>query len=130
TPIHPYHAMETVAAMAPKDAIYVLDGGEASCWSHMTVKANAPWQQIGAGYHGCLGTGPGMAIGAQIGHPQARVLHITGDGAVGFHIQEFETMARYGLPIVTLILNNRLWGMSAHGQDLISTAVANASSAI
>lgn len=119
TPVHPYHAVAAIAEAAPPDAIYVVDGGEASAWSHMVLRASASWQLIGAGYHGCLGVGPGMAIGAAIAHPDKRVLQITGDGAIGFHIQEFETMARHGLPVVTVILNNRLWGMSAHGQDLV-----------
>ncbi|HOL38141.1 MAG TPA: thiamine pyrophosphate-dependent enzyme, partial [Rubrivivax sp.] len=76
-------------------------------------------QLIGAGYHGCLGVGPGMAIGAALAHPGTPVVLVTGDGAIGFHIQEFETMARLGLPIVTVVLDNAMWGMSAHGQDLI-----------
>jgi len=119
SPLHPYHAVAAIADAAPPGAIYVVDGGEVSAWTHMVLRVDALWQLIGAGYHGCLGVGPGMAIGAALGHPGKPVLHITGDGAVGFHIQEFETMARLGLPIVTVVLNNGLWGMSAHGQDLI-----------
>lgn len=119
TPIHPFHAVEAIVNAAPKEAIYVVDGGEASAWTHGAIKASAYWQVIGAGYHGCLGVGPGMAIGAATAHPGKPVLHVTGDGAVGFHIQEFETMVKHKLPVVTVILNNRLWGMSAHGQDLI-----------
>jgi acetolactate synthase-1/2/3 large subunit len=38
---------------------------------------------------------------------------------MGFHIQEFDTQVRHRLPVVTVILNNQLWGMSAHGQDLV-----------
>ena len=119
TPVHPYHAMEALAAALPRDAIYVLDGGETSAWSHMVLKADASCQIIGAGYHGALGVGPGMAVGAQIAHPDRRVVHITGDGAMGFNIQEFDTQVRHGLPVLTVVCNNQLWGMSAHGQDLI-----------
>ncbi len=119
SPAHPHHVMETLAAAMPRDAIYVLDGGETSAWSHMALKADASCQIIGAGYHGCLGVGPGMAIGAQIAHPDKRVVQITGDGAMGFHIQEFDTQVRHRLPVLTVIFNNQLWGMSAHGQDLI-----------
>ena len=119
TPIHPYHAMEIVAASSPRDAIYVLDGGETSAWSHMVLKVDRCLQQIGAGYHGCLGVGPGMAIGAQVAHPDRRVIQVTGDGAMGFHIQEFDTQVRHRLPVVTIVFNNQQWGMAAHGQDLI-----------
>ena len=28
-------------------------------------------------------------------------------------------MVRHGLPIVTVILNNLVWGMSIHGQDIM-----------
>jgi acetolactate synthase-1/2/3 large subunit len=119
SPIHPYHAIAAITAAVPRDAIYVLDGGETSAWSHMSLEVDHCLQQIGAGYHGCLGVGPGMAIGAQVAHRDRRVIQITGDGAIGFHIQEFDTQVRHGLPVVTVIFNNQLWGMSAHGQDLL-----------
>ena len=49
----------------------------------------------------------------------APVAIIMGDGAVGFHIAEFDTMARHGLPVLTVIFNNAAWGMSQHGQELV-----------
>lgn len=119
TPVHPFHAVRIVMEGVPADSIFVIDGGEASVWAHTAVSANAPHQLLGAGYLGCLGVGPGMAIGAALSHPGTTVVQLTGDGAVGFHVQEFETMARRALPIITVVLNNALWGMSAHGQDLI-----------
>ena len=47
------------------------------------------------------------------------MLCIVGDGSVGFNFSEFDTMVRHGLPIVTVVNNDQIWGMSAHGQDLI-----------
>jgi acetolactate synthase-1/2/3 large subunit len=38
---------------------------------------------------------------------------------VGLNFAEFDTMVRHRLEIVTVINNDQLWGMSAHGQDLI-----------
>ncbi|MBS0306681.1 MAG: thiamine pyrophosphate-binding protein [Proteobacteria bacterium] len=119
TPVHPHHAVAAIADTAPAGTVFVVDGGEASAWAHMGLRVDAMHQLIGAGYHGCLGVGPGMAIGAALAHPGTPVVLVTGDGAIGFHIQEFETMARLGLPIVTVVLDNAMWGMSAHGQDLI-----------
>jgi acetolactate synthase-1/2/3 large subunit len=58
-----------------------------------------------------------FAIGAQVAHPEARVVCIVGDGAAGLNIQEFDTMVRHSLPIVTVVLNNKAWGMCVHGQQ-------------
>ena len=57
-----------------------------------------------------------FAIGSQIVHPDRRVV-VIGDGAVGLNIQEFDTMVRHDLPIVTVVLNNKAWGMCVHGQQ-------------
>ena len=67
----------------------------------------------------------GFAIGLQVAHPDRRVVHLTGDGAMGFHIQEFDTMVRHNLPIVTVVFNNGVWGMSIHGQQLMYGANYN-----
>ena len=74
---------------------------------------------LNLGYQGHLGVGQGYAMGAQIAHPDKRVVQIAGDGAIGFHIQEWDTMVRHGLPIVTIIFNNAAWGMSIHGQQAV-----------
>ena len=66
------------------------------------------------------GFGTGLALGIQVANPDRRVVCITGDGAVGFTIAEFDTMVRHNLPIVTVVMNNRGWGATQRFQDLIS----------
>ncbi|MBL9097416.1 MAG: thiamine pyrophosphate-binding protein, partial [Alphaproteobacteria bacterium] len=117
SPMHPYAAAREIMKALGRDMIYVLDGGEAGAWAQMHVDVDEPGRVLGHGYLGCLGIGPGMAIGAQRAFPNKRVVLVTGDGAVGFHIQEFDTMVRHGLPVLTIIFNNRAWGMSIHGQE-------------
>lgn len=54
--------------------------------------------------------GPGFAIAAAIycrdEHPNKRVICVEGDSAFGFSAMEIETMFRYKLPIVIIIVNN------------------------
>lgn len=122
TPIHPYLAAKAVVETVQnkvREPIFILDGGEAGSWAEYHVRPSRPGSVLGHGYLGCLGIGPGMAIGAQRAFPERRVVQVTGDGSIGFHIQEFDTMVRHGLPIVTVILNNLVWGMSLHGQDVM-----------
>jgi acetolactate synthase-1/2/3 large subunit len=117
--IHPYVAVrEAVGALEP-DTTVVYDGGEASGWASFFARADRPGGWFGIGYLGGLGVGPGMAIGAQVARPDRRVVAFTGDGAMGFNLAELDTMARHGLPIVTVVLNNSGWGMSLHGQQSV-----------
>lgn len=117
--IHPFHAARAVAeALAPETAI-AFDGGEAIAWFQPFGRSPGPGLYIGNGYLGALGVGQGYAIGLARARPDKPVAIIMGDGAAGFHIAEFDTMARHRLPILTVIFNNASWGMSQHGQELV-----------
>lgn len=54
--------------------------------------------------------GPGFAIAAALYcrdyHPGKRVICVEGDSAFGFSGMEMETMVRYNLPVVVVIVNN------------------------
>jgi acetolactate synthase-1/2/3 large subunit len=115
--IHPYQAVREVVAALDEDTIVCGDGGETSQWAELVARSRRPGQYTGHGYLGCLGIGMPFAIGSQIAHPDRRVVVIVGDGAVGLNIQEFDTMVRHDLPIVTVVLNNKAWGMCVHGQQ-------------
>ena len=71
------------------------------------------------GYLGCLGTGMPFAIAAKVAHPDRPVVCVIGDGSVGLNFAEFDTMVAPRPAIVTVVNNDRQWGMSAHGQELI-----------
>lgn len=117
--IHPFHAAGAVIEAAGPDAIFAFDGGEAGAWCFQQLNSAHAASSMGTGYLGCLGVSPGFAIGARIAFPDRRVLMVSGDGAFGFHMQEMDTMVRHNLPIVMVILNNRVWGMSLHGQQIM-----------
>ena len=66
------------------------------------------------GPFGCLGAGPGQAIGAKLAHPERQVCLLLGDGAFGFAGMEFDTMARHGLGVVGVMGNNGIWALEHH----------------
>jgi acetolactate synthase I/II/III large subunit len=117
--IHPHQAARGVFEAIGSDATVVVDGGEMTAWCEPLNRASRPGAYLTAGYLGTLGFGPGYAIGAAVARPDAPVFLLAGDGAIGFHLQEFDTMARHSLPIVTIIMNNACWAMSKNGQDLV-----------
>ena len=117
--IHPYRVAREVAAMIPPGSVLVRDGGEAAIWIDWATAHLDLQVVLALGYQGHLGVGQGFAIGAQYAYPERRVVQVTGDGAIGFHIQEWDTMVRHSLPIVTVVFNNSCWGMSIHGQHAV-----------
>jgi acetolactate synthase I/II/III large subunit len=125
--LHPYWASKAIVDALAPETIVVYDGGESAAWTSFFARADRPRSWFGLGALGGLGVGPGMAIGAQVAEPTRPVVLITGDGGVGFHIQEFDTMVRHRLPITTIVMNNSGWAMSLHGQSALygpGTAVA------
>jgi acetolactate synthase-1/2/3 large subunit len=56
--------------------------------------------------------GLGMALGAICARPGKFLLIPTmGDGALGYHFMELETLARLKIPAVIVVHNNSNWGM-------------------
>ncbi|HEX7416939.1 MAG TPA: thiamine pyrophosphate-binding protein [Steroidobacteraceae bacterium] len=122
TPIHPYRAVAAVADTIDADTIVIGDGAEAYHWLNEVIRQQRAGSYLTHGFLGCVGFGLGLAIGAQIGHPARRVVCVTGDGAVGFTIAEFDTMVRHKLPIVVVVMNNGSWAASQHFQEMVSGA--------
>ena len=58
---------------------------------------------------GCLGWGVPAAIGAKIAEPDRQVVALVGDGSFLFGAQALWTAARYEVPILVVIWNNRAY---------------------
>ena len=58
---------------------------------------------------GHLGWGLGAAIGAKLASPNRRVVACLGDGSCMFGIQGLWTVARYRVPLVVIVFNNRAY---------------------
>src|ERR1700745_2919747 len=58
------------------------------------------------------------AIGIQLAQPDATVLCVSGDGGIQMNIQELATIRRLGLPIKTVIIDNKYLGMVRQWQQL------------
>jgi len=118
-PIHPYRLAHAIATTVEPGAIIVADGGETASWMDMAAEVHGGGHWLSHGYLGCLGVGMPFALAAKAAHPERQVVCIVGDGSVGLNFAEFDTMARHGLNVVTVVNNDRQWGMSAHGQELM-----------
>jgi len=118
-PIHPARMVRGIANVLEPGAVVVADGGETSAWMSRAWMARQPGRFLSHGYLGCLGVGLPFALAAKLAHPNEQVLCITGDGSAGLNFAEFHTAARHNLPITVVINNDRQWGMSKHGQEIM-----------
>jgi acetolactate synthase I/II/III large subunit len=119
-PIHPIQAVKVIVEHMPRGTIVVGDGAEAYHWLNEVIAQDEPASYITHGFLGTVGMGLGLSLGVQRARPEKPVLLLAGDGAVGFTIAEFDTLARHQLPIVAVVMNNRSWGASQHFQEIVS----------
>lgn len=118
--LHPYHAIKKLYHYIPDGSIICIDGGEAGGWALQNLpEASAYLSMTCTGYLGFLGNGWGYALGASVADRRRLVVNIQGDGSAGFHLAELDTYKKFNLRILTVVVNNSVWGMSLAGQDMI-----------
>lgn len=109
--LHPCEIIEHICDNTDKETIYVTDVGQHQMWAAQYVKHEKTMHFLTSGGLGTMGYGYGAAIGAQFAHPDKRVIHITGDGSFHMNLNEAATAVSQNLPIISVIMNNKVLGM-------------------
>ncbi len=115
----PKQVNETLARLMPEDTIVSTDVGQHQMWAIQHLHYRHPGQLLTSGGFGAMGFGLGAAVGAQVGNPDKRVLHLTGDGSFRMNCNELSTVEHYRLPIITVVYDNEVLGMVRQWQTLI-----------
>ena len=107
TPINPYRVIwELMKNVDPSEAIVTHDSGSPRDQIVPFYKSAGPRSYLGWGKSHGLGTGLGLIIGAKLAEPDKFTVNLMGDAAFGMTGLDFETAARSGIPICTVVLNN------------------------
>lgn len=117
-PIHPLRLIHEVDEFLEREAVTVVDGGDNQVWTDITKRVYYPGHYLKSGPMGCLGVGIPYAMAAALAHPGKKVLLLTGDGAAGINLMEFDTAVRHQIPFVMVVNNDQSWGMIKHMQEL------------
>jgi acetolactate synthase-1/2/3 large subunit len=112
-PIWPQRIVNEVSKfIGPRD-IVVSDTGNMMSYTSLFLKLKG----VGRNYipvSGTLGSSYALAIGVSFGAAEdQRVIHMTGDGGMGYNLADIETSVRYNdlhVPMVTIVNHNRIVG--------------------
>jgi acetolactate synthase-1/2/3 large subunit len=115
--LHPHVLGAKIAEVLDDDATVIFDSFTATSFLTDKLQSKFAGQILDAGLHQPVGHGIGMAVGAQVARPRKQVLTLMGDGGFGISAMDMETLVRYQLPAVVVLLNNNSWSTVAAGHD-------------
>uniref|UniRef100_E9PWM4 2-hydroxyacyl-CoA lyase n=1 Tax=Mus musculus TaxID=10090 RepID=E9PWM4_MOUSE len=133
-PMNYYTVFYHVQEQLPRDSFIVSEGANTMDIGRTMLQNCLPRHRLDAGSFGTMGVGLGFAIAAALvakdRSPGQRVICVEGDSAFGFSGMEVETICRYNLPIILLVVNNNgiyqgfdadTWEKMLHFQEAATT---------
>ncbi len=117
-PVKPQKALIDCRRVMDKDDIVISDVGANKVWIARHYNCYKPNTCIISNGFATMGLAVPGAIAAKLVHPDRKVLAITGDAGFMMNCQEFETAHRLGTNFVTLIFNDRSYGLIKWKQDM------------
>ena len=115
--IHPIAAIDAVSDAVPDETIFVTSHGNVDFWADARLQIKAPGRYLRAGQSGTLGAEVPYGAGASFADPDVPVIVFVGDGGVGYHVAEMDTVERNGRAMIIVVLDDEKWGAIALPQD-------------
>jgi acetolactate synthase-1/2/3 large subunit len=110
--------MRALRRVLPRDALATTEVGQCQMWAALYFDSYAPRTFFSSGGLGTMGWGFPAAIGAKAAKPDVPVVDIAGDGSFGMTENNLATSVEEDLPVIVVVLNNRMLGMVAQWQRL------------
>jgi acetolactate synthase-1/2/3 large subunit len=113
-PINPYRVIgDLMRVLDPRASFVTADSGNTRDQTSTVYEAQIPRGYLGWGNVSTLGFSLAGAIAAKLAYPDRQCVNITGDAGICYMMGNFEAVARYGIGITTVHINNG--GYSGYG---------------
>ncbi len=113
-PLHVLRVVKSIEDVLGEDTMLCIDGGDTQAWTDSVYQVSKGGFYVKGGPLGCMGVGVPFAIGSKVAFPERQVALISGDGAIGMNLMEFETAVKHKIPFVSIVCNDQSWGMTKH----------------
>lgn len=124
TGIHPAWVVHEMRRHLPRETALFVDAGTHRLYAgHYWLSFN-PGSLLTANRTGPMGWAIAAAIGGKLARPDLPVAAFTGDGCMLMHGLEVATAARYKVPVIHVISNNRAYGKIFMAQRASAPAAA------
>jgi acetolactate synthase-1/2/3 large subunit len=110
SPIHHYRLGAELDRVLDEDTVVIGDGGDVVAAVSRVLRVHRPGHWLDPGPFGCLGVGPGYALGVGAAGFGGRIVCVMGDGALGLNGLDFDTLVRFEVPAVLVVGNDGAWG--------------------
>lgn len=122
--LHPAQAIAVLRRVMPRSTMLFIDSGAHAFFAGHYWTAYEPRRFFTSiKYMGSMGWAIAAAIGAKLARPEDPCVVVTGDGCMLMHGVEMQTAARYGVPLICVVLNNSAYGSPKLRADRISPAL-------
>jgi acetolactate synthase-1/2/3 large subunit len=110
--------IKAIRSALPSDAIVTTDVGQHQMWATLHFDVHEPGTFLTSGGLGTMGWGTPAAIGAKAAVPERTILNISGDGSFAMTENNLSVAVDEDLPVIVVVMNNRMLGMVAQWQRL------------
>src|SRR5262249_24312072 len=112
TPMMPQRVYPELRRVLPQDCMVTIDAGVAPGLAYDRLHFELPRTLFNYAGHGGLGMGLCVGLGTKLGRPDRAAVSLQGDGGLLYTSQHINTAVRWGIPLVSIVLNN-----SCHGAE-------------
>jgi acetolactate synthase-1/2/3 large subunit len=109
-PLHPARVVFELRQAMPRETVLVVDSGAHRAFCGHYWESYGPRGYLSATNLGPMGWAIPAGIGAKAARPELPLVVVTGDGCMLMHGIEIQTAARYGIPAIFVVINNRALG--------------------